>query len=294
MNEPAETERTELRILVVDLETSSLNARAGGILEIGATWLMGGRDDNFTLRVRLRDGAEWDPESEARHGITLAEASDLSLPTEREAICAFVAWIGNEPVLLAGLNPSFDRAWTHEALRRAGSLAPLASIFPHRVIDLHTLAISYALAKGTPIPPRGFYTDAIYQVLGMPEEPKPHRAVSGALWEAEALRMLLGIPGLTEPVPYEVTEAESGRWGIYFVNMNHWVFARSAQEAFELCCQQLDYSPNEEVPIRLLSAREMDSLFLRSDHGKTSLAEEFLSLLSTGVTEPCLIGSIDR
>jgi hypothetical protein len=203
-----EAERAGVRILVVDIETSSLNAEKGSILEIGAAWLLGDEKvDHFHRRCRVWDGAEWDPESEAKHGITLAEASDPSLPTEAQAVNEFVAWIGKLPVLLAGLNPSHDRAFTHAARRRAGQST---KVFPHRVVDLHSMAVEYALAKGVAVPDKGFYTDEIYELLGMPAEPKPHRATNGVMWELEALRMLMGIPGITEPVPYELGATVAG------------------------------------------------------------------------------------
>lgn len=220
------------RILVVEVETTSLNAETGSILEIGATWLLGdgGEDQHFFIRCRPWEGSYWDEESERVHGITLAEANDPSRPTEDEAVREFVAWIGQLPVMMAGLNPSHDRAFIHAALRRSPETLSTVKIFPHRCIDLHTLAISYAVASAAPLPTRGLYTDEIYELLGMEPEPKPHRANSGALWEAIALRMLMGIPEHSEPVPYEIAEGQGER-------EKGKVSPELAQLALELCWQ---------------------------------------------------------
>jgi len=204
---PEEPTRTEPRILVVDLETSSLDARRGSILEIGAAWLLGGGEGEFHMECRAWEGAELDPESLRVNGCSLARCANPSLPTEAEALAEFRIWVGDEPFILAGLNPSHDRAFLHEALRR--SVGRFVKWIPHRCLDLHTLAVAYAVAQGLPIPSRGYYTDEIYAILDLPEEPKPHSAIVGARKEAEALRMLLSLPEIAEPIPYELVGTPS-------------------------------------------------------------------------------------
>lgn len=193
------------RILVVDLETTGLHSQSHSILQIGAVWLTGGVGE-FSMDCRMWPGAKWTEGAYQVNGITQERAEDPSLPTEGEAVLAFYEWIGIEPIMLAGLNPSFDRGFVHEALRRAGLKG--VSPFPHRVVDLHTLTISYALVKDDLIPSRGLHTDEIYAVLGLPPEKRPHQALEGARREAEALRMLLGMPELAEggAIPSQTAE----------------------------------------------------------------------------------------
>jgi hypothetical protein len=56
---------------------------------------------------------------------------------------------------------------------------------------MHALAAGVMIAGGLNI--AGCYTDAIYKMLGMAEEPKPHSALTGARMEAEALRALVAL-----------------------------------------------------------------------------------------------------
>lgn len=197
-------ERTEPRILVVDLETTGLNARVHSIHQIGAVWLTGGVGE-FSMDCRIWPGAAIDPEALSISGRTLEQITDPSLPLEGDAVKALLDWAdvecgpgGKLLMLLAGLNPSFDRAFLHEAQLRPSSPKVMARRFPHRVLDLHSLAISYAIGRGEPVPSRGYSTDEIYSVLDMQPEPRPHVAIVGARMEAEALRVLLGLPELAE------------------------------------------------------------------------------------------------
>lgn len=200
MNEAAEP-----KIIVVDLETTTLDANKGSILQFGAVWLSGGEGE-FEMDCRMWDGAVIDPKSLEINGLSQERCCNPALPTEGEVIAEFLRWLGPQPVMLAGINPSFDRAFLHAAMRRAagGRNVHKTELFPHRQLDLHSLTVSYAIAKGEPVPSRGFYTDEIYAVLDLDPEPKPHVAIVGARKEAEALRILLNLPEATEPLPYEV------------------------------------------------------------------------------------------
>ena len=191
--------RTTPKILVVDLETTGLESTKHSIVEFGAVWLTG-EEGEFHMDCRIWRGAHLDPRALGVNGLSPDRCQNPALPDESDAILEFLQWLGPQPVMLAGLNPSFDRNFLHAAMRRASNGAMVASgdLFPHRTLDLHTLAVSYAIAKGDPIPSRGFYTDEIYAILDLPPEPKPHRALVGARREAEALRILLGLPEFME------------------------------------------------------------------------------------------------
>jgi DNA polymerase III epsilon subunit-like protein len=180
------------KMLVVDLETTGLEARLHGIVQIGAVWLTGGQGE-FFLECRAWPGAQIDPGAFKVNGLSPERCEDASLMSEAEAVTKFLQWIGPQPVLLAGLNPSFDRAFLHAAMRRAatGDKLSKSQLFPHRTLDLHSLAVRYALQRQEPVPSRGFYTNEIYALLGMAPEPEPHVALVGAQMEAEAIRRLL-------------------------------------------------------------------------------------------------------
>lgn len=193
------------RILVVDLETTGLDAKVCSILQIGAVWLSG-EVGEFSLGCHEWPGAKVEDRAMEINGLR-HHLGNTELSSEAEAVAALLDWTGPEECMLAGLNPSFDRAFLQEAQYRGKF--NVVRRFPHRVIDLHTLTVSYAIARGDLLPNRGLYTDEIYAVLDMPPEPKPHVALTGVRMEAEALRMLMSLPELTEPAtPQETGTAD--------------------------------------------------------------------------------------
>ncbi len=190
------------QILVVDVETTGTQAHLHGIVEIGAVWLSGPCEGSeFMVRCLPRAGARINPEAIAINGCDWLESRDVF--SEADAIDCFLDWVKVEtPVVLAGMNPYFDLQFLRAAFDYSWEQQPHLKPkfpFPHRTLDLHSLAVSYALARGVQIPEKGFYTDAILELLGLPPEPKPHRAIQGARAEAEALRILLGLPNVLTP-----------------------------------------------------------------------------------------------
>lgn len=185
------------RILVVDVETTGLDERICAIIEIGAQWLTTARaGEEFSVRCRPFEGAYIDPEAMAINGADWMD--DPTVASEAAAIDAFLDWAGEGDIILAGMNPRYDlemlRAAHHRAVTGLPPMAHPPFPFPHRTVDLHTLAVTWAMAAGEVVPERGLHTDLILTLLGLPEEPKPHRALNGARAEAEALRVLMGIP----------------------------------------------------------------------------------------------------
>lgn len=184
-------------ILVVDLETTGTDAKKHSILQFGAVWLCGAEGE-VELDCRIWDGAEIQPRALEVNGCSEARCTNPALMSESEALAQFFAWIKlhtddpEQPFILAGLNPSFDRAFLMQAWLRSGR--PIKAFpIPHRTLDLHSLALTYALALDSPIPSRGLYTDEIYAVLDLPPEPKPHTALTGARRETDALHKLMAL-----------------------------------------------------------------------------------------------------
>lgn len=204
MNLPAySSERTEPFILVVDLETTGTDARRNSIIQFGAVWLSGAEGE-IELDCRVWEGAEIQPRALEVNGCSESRCLNPSLMTESEALVQFFQWISmqtgclDQPFMLAGLNPNFDRSFLMQAWVRAGRSIKTFPI-KHRTIDLHTLAVCYGMATDSIIPSRGLYTDEIYAVLDMPPEPKPHTAITGARMEADALHKLLALNPSRKP-----------------------------------------------------------------------------------------------
>jgi hypothetical protein len=117
------------------------------------------------------------------------------LPSEGTAIQALIDWIETSiglgvPVILAGMNTAYTIRWLRAALTRAGyGTCP----FMAQSIDLHSLAVCYALHRQHPVPEVGFSKDEIFDLIPLPQLPLKTKAAHAAAWEANALRFLLGL-----------------------------------------------------------------------------------------------------
>ncbi len=185
------------RIVVLDLETSGLDATRHAILEMGAVMLDGWsleRLDEFACEVCFPYWLEWDDGAEGVHGLSYAQATDLSRTPEHEAYRRLMAWLDRHRcgkcLVMAGMNPGFDLAFLRAVASRCGPSA-LHKRISHRTLDLHSLAWSYAWRERPGMDRGSLHTDAIYELLGRKPEARPHRALEGARREAEALALLL-------------------------------------------------------------------------------------------------------
>lgn len=179
----------KVKILVLDSETSGTDASKHGILDIGAVWLDGSGE--FYSKIQLWHGAEWTQGAQEIHGVTETDARAITRPSERFVALQFLDWLGVNPVIIAGMNPAFDRAFLRAWFGRCGLGNDFARLFPHRLVDMHSLAMAAAMRVDYLIPLRGMYTDEIYYFLDMPPELKPHQAIIGARMEAEAINKLI-------------------------------------------------------------------------------------------------------
>lgn len=168
---------------VIDLETTGLDPKRHSIISIGAVW-PGVKTVDFYVECAPWKGAAIDPAALDVNGERKDEL--LARPiSEQQAVVGFLHWL-NGPVALAGMNPaSLDCVMLKAAIARLGGW------ICHRSLDLHSLAVAYAVRRGIAVPPRGFATDQIYKLIGMEPEPRPHHALVGALTEAQAFALLM-------------------------------------------------------------------------------------------------------
>jgi DNA polymerase III epsilon subunit-like protein len=149
----------------------------------------------FYAECRVWDGAKIEDEALAVNGFSREQATDPAKPSEGELIHQFIAWAAQSPdTTFAGQNVSYDRDMLRNAALRAGHTSwP----FAHRTIDSHTLCWMHMVKRGLtpPLDPVKHHSalnlDAILQYCGIPEEPKPHNALTGAKSHAEVISRLL-------------------------------------------------------------------------------------------------------
>lgn len=179
-------------MLVVDVEASGLDQRKDSIVSIGALDLSNPQN-RFYEECRIWDGAHISEEALAVNGFTRAQITDPKKSDEAFAIHAFLNWSESvEERTLAGQNVSFDRDYLKAAAERAGHTEwP----FAFRTIDTHTLCYMHMVQRGLqpPVARRrsALDLDAVLNYVGIPDEPSPHNALTGALSHAEVIARLL-------------------------------------------------------------------------------------------------------
>lgn len=192
-------------ICVIDLETSGLDPRECGVLEMGAVML--GADllpvGEWSRETRFESWQRWEESAARVHGVSRQEAGAVNRDPAEAALADFFGWLNGhsrgERGVLAGMNlAGFDVQFLKAIMEGASSPSlrvmmecTWKQLISHRTIDIHGLAAGIVLAKGGDI--SRLFTDSIYTMLEMEAEPKPHRALPGARMEAEALRRLVAM-----------------------------------------------------------------------------------------------------
>ncbi len=180
-------------MIVIDVEASGTNYEKHSMVSLGALDF-DKPDHRFYMECRIWSGAHVNDESLAISDMTIEEVNDPSKVTEGEMVRQFIEWtqhMGDRT--LAGQNVSFDRDFVKAALGREGLPWDLA----HRTIDTHSLCYMHMVKRGLtpPIDPEhrrsALNMDAVLNYCGIPDEPQPHNALTGALSHAEVISRLL-------------------------------------------------------------------------------------------------------
>jgi DNA polymerase III epsilon subunit-like protein len=193
-------------MIVVDVEASGTDYSKHSIVSVGALEFENPKNRIY-LECRVWNGAHILDEALAVCGYSKEEVTDPLKMTEGELIRNFLGWIeGVEEWTLAGQNVSFDRDFLRAAALRENMEWPLA----YRTIDTHTLAYMHMVQHNVSVPHEKHHTalnlDAVLNYVGIPNEPEPHNAMTGALSHAEVIsRLLFEKPLLDEFSAYPYT-----------------------------------------------------------------------------------------
>ena len=186
-------------MIIVDVETTGLDPSKNSIVSIGALDFSKPKNQ-FYQECRIFDGAEVSQKALEINGFSEEEIKNSNKKTLESAILEFIKWAEDiDDKTLAGENSSFDRDFLKASMGRYG----LRWEFGYRTVDLHSLGFAHYIKRGR-IPPikdrrTAISLDKILGYVGMPEEPKPHNALTGAKMEAEAFsRLIEGKPLLEE------------------------------------------------------------------------------------------------
>jgi DNA polymerase III epsilon subunit-like protein len=180
-------------MLVLDIEGSGTDYDKHSIVSIGALDL-GNPEHRFYGECHIWDGAHVMEEALEVNGFTREQITDHNKPSEAELVIQFTEWSQHlSDRTLAGQNVSYDRDMLRVATERAG----INWQFAYRTIDVHTLCYMHMVKQGMQPPldeqhkRSALNLDVVLQYCGIPEEPQPHNALTGALCHAEVISRLL-------------------------------------------------------------------------------------------------------
>lgn len=196
-------------MIIVDVEASGTEYEKHSIVSVGAIDF-DTPTRQFYDECRIWDGAHIMDEALAVNGFTREEIIDPRKKTEAEVVRGFLAFAEDtRERTLVGQNVSFDRDFLRAASHRAHADWPLA----YRTIDTHTLAYMHMVKRGLTPPVKhhrsGLDLDAVLNYVGIPNEPSPHNALTGAMCHAEVVARLLHdrmlLPEFSiYPIPWQV------------------------------------------------------------------------------------------
>lgn len=199
--------------VVIDIETTGLDPKCCGILEIGAVDARGRR---FYERCSIARGTRVDWAALECNGI---DALDLGDGRPAAGVMFHLLdWLRADGYLgrwiMGGKNPQFDYGFLEANWPDPDRIEPLRDVISRRCVDLHSLAYGMALRSGWDMSDDDFSTDDLYRSIGMVPEPMPHNALRGAVHEMEGFRrVLLGSAWATDQSIFEARLAALEREG---------------------------------------------------------------------------------
>lgn len=179
-------------MIVLDVEATGVEPHKHSIVSLGVLDIEN-PTNRFYMECRIWDGAHVMDEALAVNGFTKEQIVDPKKGSEADLTHAFLAWAEKiEDRTFAGQNVSFDRDFLAAAAERAGHTNwP----FAHRTLDTHTMCWMHMVEHGLQPPISNHRSalnmDAVLEYCGIPEEPSPHNALTGALCHAEMISRLM-------------------------------------------------------------------------------------------------------
>lgn len=181
-------------MIVLDAEFSGLEPGQHSIVSLGAVdFEHPGRQ--LYEECRVWEGAKIEDEALEVNGFSREQITDPAKQPEADLVHKFIAFSQGVPdTTFAGQNVFTDMYFLRAAAGRAGHTA---WDFAHRIIDIHSLCWEHMVKRGVNPPLNvekrhsALNLEAVARYCGMPEEPKPHNALTGAKYSAEVISRLL-------------------------------------------------------------------------------------------------------
>lgn len=175
----------------IDDETTGLDPNACSIISVGAISLSNILDEIYLenyLRsdsVIINDKA-LEVNGESREAL-LGRKGGQKYISEEELLRNIIEFADeHRSFVIIGKNPKFDYDFLKSIWVRGGK-DERSFPFSYRVINYADLVTPLMLLDGYEIPEMGFSSSDIQKYLGIPDEPKPHNALTGARYNVMAL-----------------------------------------------------------------------------------------------------------
>jgi DNA polymerase-3 subunit epsilon len=183
-------------MIALDCEMSGLDPVHNCILSIGAVDL---EDPSRTFygECYIPEDKTFDPVALSINGFTEEQINDKNKNSLKELMQKLFDWLQDcKEKTLVGQNISLDRAFLNTAFKES----EIDFQFHYRSIDIHSVACGMFLSEARPLNIEEgrikMSLDKIAEFLGIPEEPRPHNALTGATYNAEIFSRLVYKKGL--------------------------------------------------------------------------------------------------
>ncbi len=175
-------------MIIVDIETTGLDPTKNSIVSIGALDFSN-PENQFYGECRPLDGTVIDKKALEINGFS---AEDLNRKNKscQELTEEFLNWAEKiEEKILAGENVWLDAGF----LKKSAERIDRKWNFGHRLFDLHTLSYFHHLLQNKDLIKKksNLSLDETLKYVGLPQEPRPHNALTGTKMEAEAFSRLI-------------------------------------------------------------------------------------------------------
>jgi DNA polymerase III epsilon subunit-like protein len=193
-------------MISIDCEMTGLDFDKCAVISVGAIDLKN-PERRIYIEMQPFDGAEIVDEAMAVNGFTKDQVFSFT-KTQKEGLEELKKFLDeSESRTVLGQNVATDVYFLNKAFERA----QIECRIPYRVLDLHSMICAKLLLNNEGIPmlerKSTLNLDKLLNMAGIPEEPKPHIAINGALSAAEVyFRLIQGKAVLPEFTQYEIRD----------------------------------------------------------------------------------------
>jgi DNA polymerase III epsilon subunit-like protein len=177
-------------LYAVDVETTGTDPRRHSLLSVGVVSIAD-PTQTFYGECRIWDGANIEQEALNVNGFSAMEAVDQNKQSESDLVKELYKWLPEKSkLIMVAHNAAFDRDFLAEAFKRADGISP----FSFRTIDVHSIVYMHMLRTKKDIP-QNLSLNNCLKAFGLPPEPNPHNALTGAQCNVALFNSVLAYDG---------------------------------------------------------------------------------------------------